>query len=128
MDQLLPILRTVKARADGPMLIFPGQRLIGCATAGGILNGVLYEVQPVGDRLTLREEGHEQVQVPWEQAGKVLRLSHALTVFWAQSRTLHGVVRICPGPAPGQVHRMFRAYHLLVAASRATAMNKLCIE
>ena len=112
---------------DGPMLVYPGQKLVGANTSNGILNGVIYEVAHVGAKITLRDGDRELTLSP-ECLGKSLRLFHAITIFSSQSRTLHGVVRICTGSAPGVVHGCFTRNILLVAASRATSIDKLILE
>ena len=51
-----------------------------------------------------------------------------MTVHKSQSRTLKGHVRICPGSRPGHVAPHWSMNHLLVAASRATALANLSME
>ena len=113
--------------SDGPMFIFVGQWLIGSNTSNGVLNGVMYEVVRIADKVTLRE-GDQDLLITPENLGKSLRLVHAMTIFGSQSRTLRGVVRICLGSAPGIVHSCFSKNLLLVACSRATSLENLIIE
>ena len=64
----------------------------------------------------------------FEKAAKSLTLRHAMTVHKSQSRTLAGHVRICPGSRPGHVAPHWSMNHLLVVASRATALANLSME
>ena len=120
--------RLVDAK-DEPMLLYEGAPLIGMKIQRPVLNGVRYTVQAATDQgLHLLDDRKEQVFVLWPVVAKSLALGYAITIMKSQSLTLPGHVRICPGFFPGQVHTHFSTNHLLVAASRATALDKLSIE
>ena len=109
------------------MYVYPNQKLIGAVTSNGVLNGVIYSVIDVAEKITLRE-GDRELTITTEILARSLRLVHAMTIFSSQSRTLEGCVRICTGNAPGVVHRCFTRNLLLVACSRATSIEQLRIE
>ena len=78
-------------------------------------NGLLYEVIQVGDTtVSLRDELGDY-EVPHAFVAKNMKLSHARTIFQAQSSTLHGVVAVHDLDSS-----VFNTRHLLVAVSRAT--------
>jgi hypothetical protein len=94
------------------MWLFPGVRLIGAACAGGVLNGLLYEVLSAGRDLRLRTlDDGEELTLPLE-AARHLRLAYALCVYTTQSLTLPGTVRL------HSEERHFGRRHLLVGMSR----------
>jgi hypothetical protein len=94
------------------MWLFPGVRLIGAACAGGVLNGLLYEVLSAGRDLRLRTlDDGEELTLPLE-AARHLRLAYALCVYTTQSLTLPGTVRLHSD------ERHFGRRHLLVGMSR----------
>ena len=107
--------------------MYEGQKLIGAVTSHGVLNGVIYSVVKVADKVLL-SEGDREITITKEILATSLRLCHSITIFSSQSRTLEGVVRICTGNAPGIVHPCFTRNLLLVACSRATSIEKLRIE
>ena len=74
------------------------------------------------------DDQSSEVSLPLEKAKSCLALRHAMTVHKAQSRTIGGHVRIVPGRGPGHVSHHWTLNHLLVAASRATALSNLSIE
>ena len=109
--------------------MYQGTPLIGSKIAHPILNAIWYEADRCqGDYLHLFDERGEEVVVPLEKAAKCLTLRHAMTVYKSQSRTLQGHVRLCPGARPGHVSQHWSMNHLLVGASRATALSNLSIE
>jgi predicted outer membrane lipoprotein len=94
------------------MWLFPGVRLIGAACAGGVLNGLLYEVLHAGRDLRLKTlDNGEELTLPLE-AARHLRLAYALCVYTTQSLTLPGTVRL------HSEERHFGRRHLLVGMSR----------
>jgi hypothetical protein len=102
----------VGATHDGPgMWLFPGVRLIGAACAGGVVNGLLYEVLEAARDLRLRTIDGEELTLPLE-AVRHLRLAYALCVYTCQSLTLPGRVRLYSH------ERHFGRRHLLVGMSR----------
>ena len=74
------------------------------------------------------DDRNDAVSLPLEKAAACLTLRHAMTVHKSQSRTLQGHVRICPGARPGHVSHFWSMNHLLVAASRATALAMLSMD
>ena len=95
----------------------------------GVLNGVWYDVVGIEEQtLHLKDEKSNVLMMSFEKAAQLLTLRHAMTVHKSQSRTLQGHVRICPGSRPGHVAPHWSMNHLLVAASRATALANLSME
>ena len=128
-ERLAPAGSQLLEAEDGPMLLYQGTPLIGSKIAHPILNAIWYEVDSIqGNDLHLFDERGDEVVVSLEKAAKCLTLRHAMTVHKSQSRTLEGHVRICPGARPGHVSHHWSLNHLLVAASRATALANLSIE
>ena len=109
--------------------MYQGTPLIGTKIQPPILNAVWYDAERIeGDHLYLRDDRGDEVVVSLEKAAKCLSLRHACTIHKSQSRTLTGHARICPGARPGHVAHHWSINHLLVAASRATALANLSIE
>ena len=128
-ERLAPPGSQLLQAEDGPMLLYQGTPLIGSKIAHPILNAIWYEADRCqGDYLHLFDERGEEVVVTLEKAAKCLCLRHAMTVCKSQSRTLSGHVRLCPGARPGHVSQYWSLNHLLVGASRATALANLSIE
>ena len=114
---------------DGPILLYQGTPLTGTKIQPPITNAVWYDLERTeGEHLYLRDDRGVQMVVTLERAAKSLTLRHAMTVHKSQSRTLQGHVRICPGSRPGHVAPHWSMNHLLVAASRATALANLSME
>ena len=103
--------------------------MIGTQIKPPVTNAVWYDLERIeGDHLYLTDDRGDEVVVSFERAAKSLTLRHAMTVHKSQSRTLEGHVRICPGSRPGHVAPHWSLNHLLVAASRATALANLSME
>ena len=114
---------------DGPILLYKGTPLIGTKIQPPILNGVWYDVQGMdSETLHLKDDQKNELCLPLEKAAKCLALRHAMTVHKSQSRTIEGHVRVVPGRRPGHVSHHWTLNHLLVAASRSTALANLSIE
>ena len=114
---------------DGPIFLYKGAPLIGTKIQPPILNGVWYDIQGIeAETLHLIDDAKCEVSLPLEKAKGCLTLRHAMTVHKSQSRSIQGHVRIVPGARPGHVSHHWSLNHLLVAASRATALSKLSIE
>ena len=114
---------------DGPILLYQGAPLVDTKIQPPILNGVWYDIQGIeADTLHLTDDQNCVVSLPLEKAKGCLTLRHAMTVHKSQSRSIQGHVRIVPGARPGHVSHHWSLNHLLVAASRATALSKLSIE
>ena len=94
---------------------FPGQRLIGAARQGPVRNGCFYTVKEVCSERVVLEEGPALTHF---QAGRCLRLCHAITQAGCQGLTLPGVVRLVETES-----RNFTRRHLYVCLSRATAFH-----
>ena len=103
---------------DGPMILWPGQRLIGTGFSPKVTNGAFVEVAAVGE--TIRLVGDVELT---QEAGRFLRLSHAITIDSSQSKTLPGRIRVVES---GHTHMTYE--RLLVAASRATSSELLAID
>ena len=128
-ERLAPPGSQLLQAEDGPMLLYQGTPLIGSKIAHPILNAVWYDAERIqGNHLYLKDDRGDEVVVSLEKAATCLTLRHAMTVHKSQSRTLEGHVRICPGARPGHVSHHWSLNHLLVAASRATALANLSIE
>ena len=112
----------------GPYFLYEGTPLICTKNQPPILNGVWYELQSIDSEVHLIDDQSCAVSLPLEKAKSCLALRHAMTVHKAQSRTIEGHVRIVPGRGPGQVSHHWTLNHLLVGASRATALPNLSIE
>ena len=116
--------------------MYQGTPLIGTKIQPPITNAVWYDLERIeGEHaggspglLYLRDDRGVEAVVSLEKAAKTLTLRHAMTVHKSQSRTLEGHVRICPGSRPGHVAPHWSLNHLLVAASRATALANLSME
>ena len=114
---------------DGPILLYKGTPLIGTKIHPPVLSAVWYDVQGVdSETLHLKDDQKNELCLPLEKAAKCLALRHAMTVHKSQSRTIEGHVRVCPGRRPGHVSHHWTLNHLLVAASRSTALANLSIE
>ena len=94
---------------------YPGQQLIGCARQGPVKNGCFYTVAAVGEEKLELEGG---LVMTLAQAGRCLRLTHALTQASCQGLTLRGRVRIVETSSS-----RFTRRHLYVCLSRATALH-----
>ena len=95
---------------------YQGQQLIGCARQGSsIKNGCFYIVKVVTPERVELEEGPVMSHA---QAGRCLRLTHALTQASCQGLTLQGVVR-----AVETSSSRFTRRRLYVCISRATAFT-----
>ena len=128
-ERLAPPGSQLLETEDGPILLYHGAPLIGTKIQPPITNAVWYDLERIqGDHLYLRDDRGVEVVVSFEKAAKCLTLRHGMTVHKSQSRTLLGHVRICPGSRPGHVAPHWSLNHLLVAASRATALANLSME
>jgi hypothetical protein len=95
---------------------YQGQQLIGCARVGAsVKNGCFYVVKNVTNERVELEDGPVLSHI---QAGRCLRLTHALTQASCQGLTLTGIVRIVETNSP-----RFTRRHLYVCLSRATAFT-----
>ena len=128
-ERLAPPGSQLLQAEDGPIFLYQGMPLIGTKIQPPILNAVWYDAERIqGNHLYLKDDRGDEVVVSLEKAATCLTLRHAMTVHKSQSRTLEGHVRICPGARPGHVSHHWSLNHLLVAASRATALANLSIE
>ena len=105
---------------DGPMTIWPGQRLIGAGWNPKVPNGSFVVVERAGPDSIERQGG---ISLTTAEARKCLRLSHAITIDASQSKTLSGKIRILECGHQHMTHA-----RLLVAASRATSGQLLAIQ
>ena len=124
-ERLAPPDALVLEGTDTPMRVHPGLVLQGATPAKtrGVCNGLLYEIIRVGaDTITLRDDLGEY-EVPHDFVAKFMKLSHARTIFQAQSSTLRGIVAVHDLDA-----YVFNTRHLLVAVSRATHHSNVRIK
>ena len=105
------------------MLIWPGIVLMAIVPQSGALvkNGVRYEVLNVGDNqfelVAIHDDGartSESFLVDRKELGSNFRLTHALTYFSAQARTIHGGVRLAQTS-----RKRFTLRHLVLGLGRA---------
>ena len=105
------------------MLIWPGIVLMAMVPQSGALvkNGVRYEVLNVGDNqfelVAIHDDGartSESFVVDQKELGSNFRLTHALTYFSAQARTIHGGVRLAQTS-----RKRFTLLHLVLGLGRA---------
>ena len=106
------------ARAQD-MWVWPGLRLLGCAGHRLIRNGVLYEVEAVGDDSITVGEGRRTFQ----QAVTSLRLAYAQTYASCQGTEFSGSVALFD-----TTNRHFSRRHLFVALSRARKAEDICVK
>ena len=105
------------------MLIWQGIVLMAIVPQSGALvkNGVRYEVLNVGDNqfelVAIHDDGartSESFVVDKKELGSNFRLTHALTYFSAQARTIHGGVRLAQTS-----RKRFTLRHLVLGLGRA---------
>ena len=106
------------ARAQD-MWVWPGLRLLGCAGHRRIRNGVLYEVEAVGDDSITVGEG----RLTFQQAVTSLRLAYAQTYASCQGTEFSGSVALWD-----TTNRHFSMRHLFVAMSRARKAEDICVK
>ena len=105
------------------MLIWQGIVLMAIVPQSGTLvkNGVRYEVLEVGDNqfelVAIHDDGaraSESFVVDKKELGSNFRLTHALTYFSAQARTIHGGIRLAQTS-----NKRFTLRHLVLGLRRA---------
>ncbi len=106
------------ARAQD-MWVWPGLRLLGCAGHRRIRNGVLYEVEAVGDDFLTVGEG----RLTFPQAIASLRLAYAQTYASCQGTEFSGSLALWD-----TTNRHFSRRHLFVALSRAKRAEDICVK
>jgi hypothetical protein len=125
--QLYPISQPTATLDTQPMKLWPGQTLLGAATAKGVLNGVSYTVLSVdsgGVSLRLAPEfaaEEEPTTVSLEDAGQLLRLQHSMCYYSCQGRTVRsGSVVLLE-----LEHARASMRHVIVALSRVVRPEQL---
>ncbi len=86
-------------------------------------NRLWYDVQSVDEARIVVQGRRGEVDLTPKEVGSYLRLSHAISIDSAQSKTLSGKVRVLES---GHTH-MSHA-RLLVAGSRATSSELLAVH
>ena len=110
--------RTKSANVPQDFWAYPGLCLMACCPKRGLLhNGARFTVlEASANGLKLGTDNAEEISLSLEEAGRDLRLTHAITYHCSQGMTLEGRVRLYDCGHPRYTLR-----HLYVGLSRAKA-------
>ena len=103
--------------------IWPGLKMLGCVSQGGIRNGVLYEVVSCGDTFKIKDCNEAERDYSKQQLIDSFRLSHAQTFASCQGTEFDD--SLCLHETS---HPMFTARHLYVGLSRARSAGLVSIK
>jgi hypothetical protein len=125
---------------------WPGQRVIACCSGRRLRNGLVYEIESLGETVVLKrpdlpEVGHAfdsaetesssdlssefvpTIELPRLMFFRSVRLTHAVTYASIQGLTIEGLCAL-----HDTSHHHFRAKQLFVALSRARGANSIIVH